>query len=387
MYEVIYDRDFENDFGDTNDENDVSSWEAIKAELLSKVLFIDRKDGGKRTFTYGHTKDGYANWTLGDDESIVAAYVMYDYANNAARVFFDSYAGITLTDEVPYDITVKIAGADDVTVTAVYASNVLKNETVVTIDFGGKYLSGITVVADGAQNLVASATGVTYTVADATYSALPTITANAVLTKVAADQISVKEYQNYRTDRVTPAVVAKTVDGVYHAENKLDSGDAALEFASFANNAYDANLKNVGGQGKEGALYYGYIAYELEEALTLKAFRLCANDYSNGASYGKYDFTYQGVVIFVSNDGENWTKVGEAYDMVDDGLYVDIPDAIRDYYAADIALNNTAAVKYVAFAIPGAEGEFNKNVDRETYGLCKFSSHQYSHILEVEFYH
>jgi hypothetical protein len=379
MYEEIYDRDF------TNEDVQVDSWAAIKKELLSKVLFIDRTAGSTRNFVYGvNSKGEYAGWTIGDAESIVAAYVMYDYANNAARVYFDSYASVTLTDEVPYDITVDIAGADDVTVTAVYASNVLKNETVVTIDFGDKYLEGITVVADGAENLLVGPTGVFYTVADATYDAVPTITATAVLTKVAADKITAVDIQGY-TAATTLDYAQGLVDGVHHAENVYSSGDIALAFGGFDANAYDANLKQVGGNGKEGALYFSYVAFELDEATAVKKFRVCVNDYSD-ANWGALAFAPDGVVVLVSNDAENWTKVGEAYDLVDGDGYFTVKDAIRDYYASDVTLSNTDAVKYVAFAIPGAELRFTNRPTNPTNGLASAASGQYSHYLEIEFY-
>ncbi len=383
MYEVIYDRDFENDFGDSEDANDVSSWAAIKAELLSKVLFVDRTADNKRTQYYGYANNAYAAKTIGSAGSVVPAYVMYDYANNAATVYFDSREVVDLN--VVTKVPTTIAGvAAEIT----YGSNVLTNTTEVIVDFGGKYLEGIQVNVDGAHdNLFVNPTGVYYTVADATYTGVPTITATKTLTKVSADKITAVKSEGHSAD-VTAA--QGLVDGVYHTSDNVNAGDVNLSFKGFAANAYDANLKQVGGQTKPGALYYSFVAFELDEATAVKKFRLCVNNYAGDgnatSSYKKLDFAYQGVAVLVSADGETWEQVAVCYDMVNGEMYFDVKDAIRNYCAADIDLTNTDAVKYVAFACTGAEKAYNDKTN-PTRGLPQYGSGAYAHAIEIELFY
>ena len=210
-----------------------------------------------------------------------------------------------------------------------------------------------------------------------------TVVADALagLTKISADDITAYAVGN---TSCSVANLEKLVDGVYHAADAVSSGDVTMNFSSFAANAYDDNLNNVGGATKPGAKYFAYYAFELANATAIKGFRLSANDYSSSNS--KYSFCLQGVSILVSADGQTWTNVANYYDMVDQGLYVDVADAIRDYYEASGSLTNTAAVKYVALCVPGAEKPYNDRANVQN-GLPQYGSGSYVHHLELELYY
>ena len=374
MYREIYNDDFHN--------GNLSYEEAIKKELMTKVTFVNRTATAREEWKV-IKNNAYVSKTLGSDTHAVYAYVMFDFANSEALVYVDTRAAVELTRATP--ATATLTGVADATADVVYNYNALLNKTVVEVTFN-KSLNVVSydLGTAAATDVNVNNLGMSFAVAgDYTGAISATVVADALagLTKISADDITAYAVGN---TSCSVANLEKLVDGVYHAADAVSSGDVTMNFSSFAANAYDDNLNNVGGATKPGAKYFAYYAFELANATAIKGFRLSANDYSSSNS--KYSFCLQGVSILVSADGQTWTNVANYYDMVDQGLYVDVADAIRDYYAASGSLTNTAAVKYVALCVPGAEKAYNDRANVQN-GLPQYGSGSYCHHLELELYY
>ncbi len=381
LYAAVYGNDFTNDPTGTDVYNNI-----IKKELLANVTFINRTAAGTYESWVGY-KSSNDTWpapasALGSETAAVYAYVLYDYANGSAKVFIDSMAPVTLVATSTGAATVT---GVDATATVTYNYNGLQNKTNVAVTFSKSlnvtaYDLGTTAATDVDVNNF----GIDYVVegnfSNATISVTAVADALAGLTKIDAANITALKAENAGS----VANLAKLVDGQHHTGANVGDGDATLNFVNFANNAYNANLEQVGGQCKPGAMYYGYWVVELTNAEVIKGFRLSANDYS--VSNNKYDFCLQGLSILVSTDGTNWTNVGNYYNLVDGQVYVDVEDATRDYYAASGALRNDTAVKYVALAVPGAWVSYANRASNPKNGLSKYGSGTYVHLLELELY-
>ena len=373
MYEVIYDRDF------TNTDVNVDSWAAIKQELVSKITFVDRTAAGVRNATAGYnTTYGYTDMAIGSAETVVAAYVMYDYANNSATVFFDSYAPVVLTSETTADITV-----GGVTNEIVYASNALKNETVVTINFVSPMNVSEVVIEGEYTDLFVDYDHVTYKVASATYTGAPVITATA-MTKVTGlvpynpthlvtnsnGDAVVNGLIGYYSSSTKP--VELLYDGKYTQDGAYTSTAFSYKYSSF-NYKFNADLTigeyNASRAGTEP--YWGAVLAELPEVATLKATRIvwAAHSGNNDKMLPK------GLAILVSADGQTWTEVGSASDMVVAGTWKYINDGVNvPYFQAEFDLTNAPAAKYVAMVA----------TDMMTDG--SWSTRQFNNVHEIEFY-
>ena len=375
LYEGVYNRDFH--------QGNVTYQDAIKLELAHKVAFVGIAADGSRTNWNAAKDDKYVTGkTLGSDTDVAYAYVMYDFANAKATVYFDQKNLKELVTITPGTATVN---GVDATAAVVYNYNELQDKTIVEVTFSKSLnVTAYDLGTAAATEVNVNNLGIKFAVAgDYTGAISVTAVADALagLTKVDAADITAYAVGN---TSCSVANLEKLVDGIYHETDALSSGDVTMNFSSFADNAYDDNLNNVGGQTKPGAKYFAYYAFELANATAIKGFRLSANDYSSSNS--KYSFCLQGVSILVSADGQTWTNVANYYDMVDQNLYVDVDDVIRDYYAASGSLTNTAAVKYVALCVPGAEKAYNDRANVQN-GLPQYGSGTYCHHLELELYY
>lgn len=373
MYEVIYDRDF------TNSGLSLDSQAAIKKELLSKVLFVDRTADAKRTAYYGYASNKFAHEsnTIGTAETVVAAYVMYDYANNSAMVFFDSYAPIVLTAETTTDITI-----DGVASELVHASNTLKGETVVTVNFGSAMNVTDVQIDVAYTDLVVSLEGLSYKVADATYTGTPVITATA-LTQVTG------------LTRATECFTEKTCgdaeyDGAfnfyqhsyggvnYDFDTKMFDGNivstkwqdgSVLKYMAFGK-MFNADLEEVA-EGATDALYRGVYAIKLPEVTDAAVLRIILNTDYNA---NKLIACPRGIDILVSADGENWTVAASKVGMIANGDWVITAGEGLDTANAEFVLSGADDVLYVAIA----------TTDFSDFG--RTGNGQYIFIEEIELY-
>ncbi len=370
MYEVIYDRDF------TNDPTATDVYAAIEKELMANVTFVDRTENGKRATWKGYADKAFTERTIGTDTTAVVAYVMYDYANMSAMVFFDSFAPVVLATETTTEATVAGVAAE-----VVHASNVLKNETVVTVKFASA-LDVTDVQIEGAYtDLVVTIDGLSFKVADATYTAAPVITATK-LTKLtglavasdldlAAEQMS---GDNPGMLNFWPHVYGTTFD---HSTFMYD-GDTApqgwqkngscLKYHAFSEK-FDAQLKNSKNSGNEG-LYLGAFITKVASASDLKVLRLFAAD-----DYQGYKSLFDDLDVLVSADGENWTVAASVKDLYASGKWVKhIHENGTAYWLVEIELTGVTGAKYVAVA----PTDFN--------AFGKTGNGQYQFIYELELY-
>ena len=381
MYEEIYDRDF------TNTDVNVDSWTAIKAELMANVTFVDRTAEGKRVAWKGYANNDFTVKEIGTAGSVVPAYVMYDYANKAATVYFDSYADVTLTSATPTDVTV--GGVKSV---AVHASNVLKNETVVTVKFGAPMNISKVEIEGAYTDLVYNIDGLTYKVADATYTGTPVITATA-MTKVTGLTMAkdifteVTSQTKDKNGNVTGEDMPGTLNlfqhnygGVkYDYDTFMYDGDTVsigwqknssiLKFLAFATK-YTADLKTTT-MDADDAVYLGLHATKLPAKQDLTYARLIlASDYSGLTACP------QGVNILVSSDGVNWTVAASKAKMNTSGEWVLTASTGegQDTYNGEFVLENAKDVQYVAIAIT----EWNQH------GYS--GNGQYTFVTEFELY-
>jgi len=374
MYEEIYDRDF------TNTDVNVDVWETIKKELVTNVLFVDRTADGKRNYTYGYnTTYGYVDMAIGSNSTVVLAYVMYDYANKAATVFFDSYSPVVLTTETKTPTT--IAGVNAETV---HASNVLNNETVVTVNFETPLNVTNVEIADQIVegSLFVDYDHVTYKVASATYTGTPVITATA-MTKVTG----LKAYNptnlkgNANGDAIVNGMIGvwlsgntvdKLYDGKYTEDGAYTVSACSFRYKDFYYK-YNADLtvgvKNTDRAGTEP--YWCAVLAEMPEAAALKATRIVWAAHAGNNSH----MLPQGLAILVSADGLTWTEVGSASDMVAAGTWKYINDGVNaPYFQAEFDLTSAPSAKYVAMAVTEMPTD------------TSWSTRQYNNVHEIEFY-
>ena len=117
--------------------------------------------------------------------------------------------------------------------------------------------------------------------------------------------------------------------------------------------------------------YWGAVLAELPEVATLKATRIvwAAHSGNNDKMLPK------GLAILVSADGQTWTEVGSASDMVVAGTWKYINDGVNvPYFQAEFDLTNAPAAKYVAMVA----------TDMMTDG--SWSTRQFNNVHEIEFY-
>ncbi len=349
MYEEIYDRDF------TNTDVNVDSWNAIKAELLANVTFVDRTAEGKRITWKGYANNQFVETEIGTTSTAVAAYVMYDYANKAATVFFDSYVPVVLSTETKSEVTVAGVKSE-----AVHAANILKGETVVTVKFGAP-MNVTKVEIEGAYtDLVYNIDGLSYKVADAEYTGTPVITATKMtkltgLTRATelftektcgtAELDGTFNFYQHSYGGVNYDYDVKMFDGIIASEG-WQKTTSILKYMAFAK-MFNADLKEVA-EGAADAKYRGIYAIKLTQATDLTALRLItASDYHASI---KTQACPRGLDILVSKDGQTWTVAASKSDMVNNGDWVVTAGEGKDTVNAEIALTGADDVLYVALA-------------------------------------
>jgi hypothetical protein len=314
---------------------------------------------------------------IGSAETVVAAYVMYDYANNSATVFFDSYAPVVLTSESETEVEI-----DGVESAVVYAANALKGETVVTVNFGSAMNVTDVQIDVAYTDLVVSLEGLSYKVADATYTGTPVITATA-LTQVTG------------LTRATECFTEKTCgeaeyDGAfnfyqhsyggvnYDFDTKMFDGNivstkwqdgSVLKYMAFGK-MFNADLEEVA-EGATDALYRGVYAIKLPEVTDAAVLRIILNtDYSAN----KLIACPRGIDILVSADGENWTVAASKAGMTANGDWVITAGEGLDTANAEFVLSGADDVLYVAIA----------TTDFSDFG--RTGNGQYIFIEEIELY-
>ena len=377
MYEVIYDRDFENDFDDSNDANDVSSWAAIKADLLKKVTFVDYAAGGVRTaWAAVSDKGAYASKTFGSETTYVKAYVMYDYANASAKVFVDSANAVEPQDAVvTTQQAAAVTGLSGVTANATVTSNMLANKTTIKVEFSDKAYATAVTAGDFAVKVVDR--GVNYvTVEIATPNFEGAISVATKEFAAAADKLTGLaaaadlELESLEGDNPGCLNFYQHVynNVAYDFDTYMYDGDTTgsttgyadsytvLKYHSFADK-YNAQLKH-----EAGAKYFGAFVTKLAAVEDLTALRMYA--YTN---YGTTNSLFDDFDVLVSADGENWTVVASVTDLVAAGAWV----IEGNNYVVELALTGADDVQYVALAPTDYNG-FGHSGNGQYQFICEF---------------
>ena len=360
MYREIYNDDFHN--------GNLSYEEAIKKELMTKVTFVNRTATAREEWKVVKN-NAYVSKTLGTDTHAVYAYVMFDFANREALVYVDTRAAVQLTSNKTVAQAAVLPGVDaEVT----YDSNVLKNETLVTVKFSKPVnVSNVTVAGKTISNLWIGSKSVTFTVPVANFEATDDITVTgAALNLDASNKVT-------GIDGTTVTFVGGNVPSTYAPCTELFDGDTknlgfnntttsvcfqTTDFATIlsANLVEDATLSGLGMANSAAAnklpagYYWNAIKFANATGVTsISSIRLYhTGDYASAAGLKGL---YQGLAILVSEDGTNWTKVADATDLVNKGEWTEIPanetDGTLLSYYVDIALSaTTVKANYVAIA-------------------------------------
>ena len=377
LYAGVYNSDF--------DKGGVSYEDAIRLELAHKITFINLKADGTRE-TWNAAKDGKytSGKVLGTDTHAVYAYGMYDFANAKATIFVDTKGAVELTSNKTATKTGIMTGVD---ATITYDSNVMKNETLVTVKFSKPAdVSAVTVAGSTPANLWIGANSVTFTVPQAGFEATDDIavtgTALALTTKVTG--LSLDGSFTVTGDVATDGMAGMKLngncsnassvlfDGVYTATAapnawKLDTYVMQIEaFEKKIAADFSAKVDNprelVGGNKvsylvhTDKALtdgYWGVAFVKLAAAEDIKSFRLVvATDYTGAGSIATSQLM-QGFEILVStNNGASWTVAGSVTDAVNKGEWtvVAATETAPGYAYIDVPAVATG-VTHVAYAI------------------------------------